>query len=229
MEAHNTTNPGPTGTKNKVYSILFPLLILLGIGLYLAQCTGKTPKGIEPSRDLLEADLFSFKFSIEGKELQFPLTVGDLQKALGWSVKSRDSRINMDSKVNPHSVVLNDLLRFTDYGRNIYFEAANDTDQELTFSECNITKILFNNNNWGLEFFKRTCTLILPKGITMAEKSSTREEVLAAYGQPDGGSENILEYIRGNTYIRFIFLPNRPALLSIDVKAGGTVVYDLYD
>lgn len=79
-------------TKQKVYSIVFTLLLFAATGLFIAKCTGQTPKGIKPSRKLLEADLFGMKFNFEGHELQFPFTIKEFRKATGWEVQHTNGK-----------------------------------------------------------------------------------------------------------------------------------------
>lgn len=212
----------------KIASVAIFVAIVAGIAIYWTRIAGQTPEGIKPSEELLKSDLFSLKFSFEGKELQFPLKVGEFKKAIGWSIKTGNKDLrHTNSMIEPHNVVINELLHFHDFGRYVYIGVENDTDRELPFEECSITRMRFENNNYeALGVFKRTCTLILPKGIMMAKKSSTRQEVIAAYGEPTKGEEDMLEYSQGDVCIRFLFWPGKEEMLHVEFDFEESDIYD---
>lgn len=195
----------PKTAKQKIFSVLLLFLTFAGAGFFTAKYTGKTPEGICPSEELLKSDLSSMKFSFEGNELEFPLTVREFKRATRWNIEHTNGReISQKELIPPHSVITSDL-RFKSAGRSVFFKAVNDTDEPQQFLDCTIAELIFPNNNTGHPFWRRTCTMIMPKGIIMADTSSTRQDIIDVYGKPSEEEESMIAYSFGDNYISFVF------------------------
>ena len=202
--------------RRKVLSIAVILLFLLAGLFYWARFMGQTPANIVPSTELLTADLSSLRFNFEGHEFRFPLTVREFKDATKWDIKDEGSKnLDYDEVLEPHTYVTNQMTAFYSSERHVFFRVENDTDEARHFLDCKLVQLSFHNNNSEFAFWRRSCTLILPKGIRMASTSSTREEVIAAYGHPSESDSRMLEYSFDNYTVTFIYspLPNSRLLL----------------
>jgi hypothetical protein len=116
---------------------------------------------------------------------------------------------------------------FRSSGRAVFIEAENDTDSKLSFSECKIVRMFIPSNNHNTIFGPKSCTVIMPKGIIFSPESSTREEIIAAYGEPNEQSDDNLYYSDGVRSVNFGLKDGR--INFIEINTGGTTIYDLYD
>lgn len=216
-----------TEKRRKILSIVVPLLFLMAGLFYWARFMGQTPANIVPSTELLTSDLSSLRFNFEGHELRFPLTVREFKETTKWGIKDNgDQALNYDEVLEPHTYVTNSMTAFYSSNRHVFFRVENDTDEAKHFLDCKLVQLTFHNNNSEFAFWRRSCTLILPKGIRMASTSSTREEIIAAYGEPTDSDTRTLEYAFDNYTVTFLFTPTPNKLLLVKFECLDSFLQD---
>jgi hypothetical protein len=216
-----------TEKRRKILSIVVPLLFLMAGLFYWARFMRQTPANIVPSTELLTSDLSSLRFNFEGHELRFPLTVREFKETTKWGIKDNgDQALNYDEVLEPHTYVTNSMTAFYSSNRHVFFRVENDTDEAKHFLDCKLVQLTFHNNNSEFAFWRRSCTLILPKGIRMASTSSTREEIIAAYGEPTDSDTRMLEYAFDNYTVTFLFTPTPNKLLLVKFECLDSFLQD---
>lgn len=128
------------------------------------------PSGTVNTPSELSDDLYSFQVSVEGTVYQFPMWASDFA-ALGWTFDgTADGTLASYEYTVAESWVKDDV--------EVYTTLANMTMNTLAYEDAAVAGIEFSK--WNLE----NCDweIILPKGIQYGV--STRDDIIAAYGEP---------------------------------------------
>ncbi|MBQ8039946.1 MAG: hypothetical protein IJ274_08785 [Lachnospiraceae bacterium] len=128
----------------------------------------------------LSDDLYSFQVSVDGTVYQFPMWASDF-KALGWTYDGDGSNtLTANQYTTAETWVKEDA--------KVYTSLINLTMNSVTYEEAAVGGITFE------EFYLKDCDMeiILPKGIQY--KVSSRDEIIAAYGEPSSEYEGDLYY-----------------------------------
>lgn len=127
-----------------------------------------TPSVAAPAE--LSDDLYSFQLSIDGTVYQFPMWFSDFE-AMGWSYNG-DATTTLTS--NQYTVA----ERWNKGGFSVYTQLANLSMNSVEFSGSMVAGITLE------EYYLDGCDwqIILPKGIQYGV--STRDDIIAAYGDP---------------------------------------------
>lgn len=129
----------------------------------------------EAEQAVLSDDLYSYQVSVDGTVYQIPMWYEEFA-ALGWEDRE-DNTVTLES--NRESQYSNIWKKGDTTVHTTFCNMAANT---APYSECEIIGITFNRVN-----MKDDMEVILPKGIQMGV--STREDIIAAYGEPDSESE----------------------------------------
>ncbi len=169
--------------------------------------TAPTETPTEPSKPFdgqMSDNLFDFTFKLEGKVYQLPCDYAELA-ADGWYISYGGTEdTQLDDKTYMYLSMKKNDAKFTAYVYNVSGSAK-------SIKDCRIGFIDFHNDA-GIE---------LAKGITPL---STREEVIAAFGEPvkEATYDNYsrLEYtINGDVFVKFYCYTERTELFSrIEIK-----------
>ena len=118
----------------------------------------------------LSDDIYSFQVSIEGTVYQFPMWASDF-KALGWTLDGAPDDTLASYQYTSAETWVKD-------GFEVYTTLANLTMNTLSYEDAMVAGIEFDK--WNME----DCDweVILPKGIQYGV--STRDDIIAAYGEP---------------------------------------------
>lgn len=129
----------------------------------------------EEEQAVLSDDLFSFQVSIDGVIYEFPMWYEEFA-ALGWEDKD-DNTVMLETNLS--SKYASFWKKGDSSVQTVFW---NFTANAKPYSECVIAEIRFANHN-----IQDGTEVILPGGIQMGV--STKEDILAAYGEPDSESE----------------------------------------
>ena len=118
----------------------------------------------------LSEDLYSFQVSVDGTVYQFPMWASDF-KALGWTYQG-------DATQTLSSDAYTVAERWEKDGIEVYTSLANLTMNSVKYDEAMVGGISFDK--WMM--YDCDWEIDLPKGIQF--KVSSRDDIIAAYGQP---------------------------------------------
>ena len=151
--------------------------------------TEDTQEEKEPQKDTnaevnvpanLSDDIYSFQVSIDGTVYQFPMWAKDF-KALGWTYSGDGTKTLSSNEYTTAET-------WEKGDAKVYTSLINLTMNSVTFEEAAVGGITLE------EFYLKDCNMeiVLPKGIQY--KVSSRDDVIAAYGEPSSEYDGDLYY-----------------------------------
>jgi len=138
----------------------------------------------------LSDDLYSFQISIDGTVYQFPMWYADFA-ATGWTYTKDAEAESLTS--NQYTVA----ETWEKDGYKIYTQFANLTMNAAPFSKCIVAGITLE------DYYLKDCpwAIILPKGIQYGV--ATRDNIIAAYGNPTSEYDGSMYYKMTYEYDRY--------------------------
>ena len=146
-----------------------------------SQSTSQTPDASDapvatPTPGIVYEDIYTFEVAIAGRTYSFPTWVSELT-AKGWTAKSDLSEtLKADD---------DDTIYLEKDGTTYIFRVYNFSMNEVPLEECVITGFRTDEFYFANGEFP---DVVLPTGIKLGV--STKEEILATYGEPTGGYES---------------------------------------
>ena len=136
-------------------------------------------------------ELNEYRFSLDGVELQLPMSFADLEQA-GWEYQGDETEI---IEVGPYGSYWSGIWKKEEF--TIFTRPYNNSDSAVQIKDCLIVGIKASESE-SLPLFKEySGEFILPGGIKLFE--STKYDVLIAYGEPEDASSdyNEISYMTG--------------------------------
>lgn len=164
---------------------LMALCLMAVLSLQVAACGVDKNAWMEEGKEKIGATLDCGQFVVDGEVRSFPSSISDWTNN-GWHVSNNYE--NKDTFQLESDIISNQFELFNDENDSeyVYMYAINLGEESAKIEDCTTNEVKMKLSNNGLD-----PQVVLPGGITC---SSTKEDIIAAYGEPETTDEYSLYY-----------------------------------